>query len=82
MTPLAPRIEVAIDWLATYLAPDPVTEREFRENAPLHLSAHAMNCAKKRLGVVTFRRNFRNWLALPTDPSIPPQRKNTHDSNR
>ncbi|ORW51345.1 hypothetical protein AWB90_05325 [Mycobacterium paraense] len=68
---MAGQIELAIEWVATYLSTGPKTERQWREDVPHHLGRHAINCAKKRLGVVTFRRDWRTWLALPTDPSIP-----------
>jgi hypothetical protein len=64
-------IEVAIEWLATYLSTGPKTERELRENHPTHMSPHAVNCAKRRLSVVTYRHQMRNMLALPGDYRIP-----------
>lgn len=67
---MAGQIEIALEWVATYLSVGPKTERQFREDAPRHLSRHSLNCARKRLGVVAFRRDWRTWLALPTDPSI------------
>ncbi len=72
------QIELAIEWVATYLSTGPKTERQWRENVPRHLSSHAVNTAKKRLGVVTFRRDWRTWCALPTDPSIPANEKENH----
>lgn len=71
-------IEIAIEWLATFLSTGPKTERQFRESRPAHLSTHARDCAKKRLGVVMYRRDWRNWIALPTDPSIPANEKESH----
>lgn len=72
------QIELAIEWVATYLSTGPKTERAWRENVPRHLSGHAINTARKRLGVVAFRRDWRTWYALPTDPSIPAKKEKHH----